>query len=171
VAYSGQSSINLGKQHDTNRQNTNSDVLYLPRDCIERDVQDALRIGNTEGASGVSIITGPPGPKGDRGPPGLPGFHSCECKTTTIDSDYVTSIDDYYIGCINNTPITVILPMQPDRAVELVIKRQTGVATADGTVSVKTADGALIDGQQSHTIRNPFGVLRIVWNSNNWFKT
>lgn len=159
----------FGQQNDTNRKNTNSDVLYLPNDYIERDVQNSPRNSDIEGAGRVSIITGPPGPKGDRGPPGLPGFHSCECKTTTIVDDYIASIDDYYIGCVNNTSINITLPPHPDRAIELVIKRQLESSTVHGLVSVETADGSLIDGQRSHTIRNPFGVLRIVWNSNNWF--
>ena len=165
MAYTGQP-----LQGDENVAATReSDMPRMSRADFERLLQGSLGISSIEGLRGSPGASGPPGPKGDQGPVGLPGFHSCECKTTSVSTDYVVSMDDYYIGCVNPRPITVTLPKRPDRAVEFVVKNQYGSSVHRREVTVITVDGTSIDGLRSYTINKPFGSLRVIWHIDSWF--
>jgi len=162
MAYTGYS-INAvrGNTGDTGPQG-------VPGIAGERGLQGPPGASGPEGPRGEPGPAGPAGPKGDSGPVGLPGFHSCECKATVVWKDYSASLDDYYIGCTNSGPITIILPPAPDRSVELIIKDELGTPLAHRAITVLAVDGSKLDGKTGRVITKSYGSIVVIWRGTSW---
>ena len=112
------------------------------------------------------IIAGTPG---EPGPPGEPGTCSCYPESTYVTSeDYICSLDDYYIGLVNNDPIKVWLPEEPSNGKQIIIKYELGNPAGQRITTVLTLDGSLIDGASSHRIKAPHRMLHVLFRNNQW---
>lgn len=129
-----------------------------------------------QGESGPQGLTGPTGPQGETGPTGPQGPKGepgtgAECincsKTTVIDRDYSVKEDDYYIGCLNEKPINVILPSTPLEGIIYIIKLEIKPPVGNRKVTVK-GNGKQIDGTGSVVLENAYECLQVLFRDNSW---
>lgn len=121
------------------------------------------------GPIGPMGLTGPIGPPGPPGPQGPPGNCSSCCTTISVNSDYIASCDDYYIGVNSTGPILILLPDNCLECVELIIKAEMGPPLGNRKVTIQTSDGSTIDGLDEYVLQNPWESVRLIYNNNNWF--
>ena len=91
-------------------------------------------------------------------------------QRTPVQTDYVVTDGDYYIGVTSTeAPATVTLPAAAGREGRVyIIKDESGEA-ATRPITVKAQAGETIDGAETMTISTNYGVLRVVSSGTSWF--
>ena len=125
---------------------------------------------------------GPPGPPGEQGPPGPPGEQgetgeqgppgppgSCSCNRKTVNSDYIASADDFYIGVDATGPVTILLPEDCENNCQIIIKAQMGPPLGNRKVTIATSDGSTIDGEDDYVLTVPWESVILMCNDGNWY--
>jgi hypothetical protein len=120
------------------------------------------------GPPGPQGPPGPPGEQGPPGPPGEPGVCTCRCKSILVTDDYTATCDDYYIGVNSNEPVTISLPENCTDCCEIIVKAEMGPPLGNRKVTVKTSDGAFIDGADDYIITVPYGTVYVICRGGDW---
>ena len=122
-----------------------------------------------QGPSGETGEQGPPGEPGPPGPPGANGVCSCECKTTLVSEDYNAQMDDCYIGVNSSRPVSITLPIDCANGHEIIVKAEMGPPLGNRKVTITTADGSFIDGDDEYVIEVPYQSLRLICRNGDWW--
>lgn len=90
-------------------------------------------------------------------------------RIKTVTSDAYTAVDkDYYIGVDYSGVSTITLPAV-DEGREIVVKDESGNASAPGEyITIDTAGTDNIDGSSTYTIDTDYGKARLIYNGSNW---
>lgn len=110
-------------------------------------------------SSGVPGPPGPPGPSGPQGPAG-----SLILPTITVESNYLATDDDYFIGVITSAPFVITLPLAVEGKI-YIVKDVLGTAATNPITITNTA---LIDGAINATINVNYGSLTFVFSGGVW---
>ena len=113
------------------------------------------------GSAGLQGDAGPTGPTGPTGPEGPPA--PATVNTVVISEDYTVKLTDYYIGVENEKPITIILPDDPPKGTQYIIKLQIGSPVGNRKVTVKS--NTQIDSVGMIVLTNPYESLEILFQS------
>lgn len=147
-------------------------VLNLPDDIDIINYSAASTPGPTgpPGPPGPAGEVGPTGPAGEVGPTGPPGPAGTPGLLPTINtgSSYKVKPTDCYIGVKSKEPTTITLLENPPNGFLLYIKLEMSAPIGNRKVTVVTADGSLIDGEQFVILQNPWESITLVYN-NNWY--
>lgn len=90
-------------------------------------------------------------------------------KTTTIDSSYTATGDEFYIGVVSEKPITVYLPAAAPDGKIIIIKAEMKPPLGGRKVNITTKDGSKIDGYTDACITVSNEKMVLVRNNGNWF--
>ena len=90
-------------------------------------------------------------------------------KTTTIDSTYHSTADEFYIGVTSEKPVTVYLPAAVPDGKIIIIKAEMRPPMGSRKVNVATTDGSKIDGYTETSITVSHGCLIVIRNRGEWF--
>lgn len=88
--------------------------------------------------------------------------------TITINKNYTTTKDDYYIGVNSEKPITITLSHDVEDGQEYVIKAQMPPPIGRAKITIVTDDESLIDGYTSYVIHVSHDYVRFIRNGRNW---
>jgi hypothetical protein len=116
-------------------------------------------IGPT-GPEGIQGETGPTGSTGSTGPQGDPGVQGL-VNTVLVSENYVAKLTDFYIGTINEKPITITLPSVAPKGTQYLIKLQIGAPVGNRKVTVKSS--ADLDNSSSIVLENPYESLQVLF--------
>lgn len=121
------------------------------------------------GKDGQTGEQGPPGEPGPPGPPGPPGECTCKCSAILVSEDYDATMDDYYIGVNSTGPVTITLPSDCRDCQEIIIKAEMGPPLGNRKITIETADGGLIDGEDEYVIVVPYQSVHLICRGGNWW--
>jgi len=146
----------------------------LPRVLPRRPIYPVCSFNSIGGAGDDIIITGgvgpagPPGPAGPTGPQGPVGPQgpagSLNIPTTTVESNYLVTADDYFIGVVTSAPFLITLPLSVEGTV-YIVKDVLGTAATNPITITNTA---LIDGSINATINVNYGSITFVFSDDVW---
>ena len=117
-------------------------------------------IGPTGPTGADSTVVGPTGPTGPTGPQGDPGVQEL-VNTILVSENYVAKLTDFYIGTINEKPITITLPSVAPKGTQYLIKLQIGAPVGNRKVTVKSS--ADLDNSSSIILENPYESLQVLF--------
>jgi hypothetical protein len=109
------------------------------------------------GPQGIQGEVGPIGPQGIQGDPGIQGL----VNTVLVSENYVARLTDFYIGTINEKPITITLPSVAPKGTQYIIKLQIGAPVGNRKVTVKSS--ADLDDSSSIVLEKPYESLQVLF--------
>jgi hypothetical protein len=111
----------------------------------------------TDGTNGTNGTNGEPGPQGPQGEPGVQGL----VNTILVSENYTAKLTDFYIGTINEKPITITLPSEAPKGTQYIIKLQIGAPVGNRKVTVKSATD--LDSSSSIVLEKPYEALQVLF--------
>lgn len=128
-------------------------------------INNAIGIGGPPGPPGIQGEVGPEGPQGIQGEVGPPGpASSLNIPTTIVNTDYIVTESDYFIGVITTSSITVTLPLTVAGTV-YIIKDIQGTASTN-PITITAVSG--IDGFSDAFISTDYGAITLLANNDAW---
>ena len=94
---------------------------------------------------------------------------SRRAKTTTAESTYYSTADEFYIGVSSEKPVTVYLPAAATDGTIIIVKAEMKPPMGNRKVHIATTDGSTIDGYSDASITVSHGSKVLIRNRNNWF--
>ena len=115
-----------------------------------------------QGPQGEPGVQGPQGEPGVQGPQGEPGVQGL-VNTILVSQNYTAKLTDFYIGTINEKPITITLPSEAPKGTQYIIKLQIGAPVGNRKVTVKSATD--LDDSSSIVLEKPYESLQVLFQS------
>ena len=121
------------------------------------------------GSTGYTGSSGYVGSQGAQGPIGPSGECYCDCNVVLVDDDYTVMSDDYYVGVNSHHSVTITLPDDFEFPTEIIIKSEMGPPLGNRKIVIVVANGGTIENAGSYVITIPYGVVRLLWQGDEWF--
>jgi hypothetical protein len=90
-------------------------------------------------------------------------------KTTLIESNYLASESDHYIGVDSKKPVTIVLPPNAADGKVIIVKAEMKPPLGNRKITIATRDGSLIDGYLGYTINVSNEFVHLVYRGNGWY--
>lgn len=147
---------------------TDGKVIYAGSVVGPQGEQGVQGENGEKGEQGEQGVQGEPGPQGPEGPSGPPGPSESVFATTLTGSTYRATNDDFYIGVDGDEPTTVYLPEKPDDGKVIVVKAEMKPPIGTRKITVKGADGELIDGYVEYVIQVSHESVTVIYRGEEW---
>lgn len=149
---------------------TPTPVEPAPVSTEDRKIESVQETGQTE--KGPRGKRGKRGPRGEQGPAGLDGRDGKDFDPLTfalsakiITTTYNASNEDCFLLIRSSENVDVILPDNVKDGKVIVVKN----GSDEISTTVKTDSGAMIDGEFSFVLSEPYESLTLICNGGDWF--
>lgn len=88
--------------------------------------------------------------------------------TTLVETNYVASEQNHYIGVNSKKPVTILLPENPKDGKVLIVKAQMRPPIGDRKITITTSDGSTIDGYSNYVIQVSNEFVHLIYHGDAW---
>ena len=89
-------------------------------------------------------------------------------NTTLVESNYMASDIDHYIGVDSKKALTIVLPVNPPDGKIIIVKAEMKPPLGNRRITITTRDGSSIDGYPNYIIQVSNEFVRLVYRGNAW---
>ena len=89
-------------------------------------------------------------------------------NTTLVESNYLASDLDHYIGVDSKKAVSIILPENPPDGKVIIVKAEMKPPLGNRRITITTRDGSAIDGYPNYVIQVSNEFVRLVYRGNSW---
>lgn len=88
--------------------------------------------------------------------------------TTSIESNYIASEQNHYIGVDSKKPVVITLPERPLDGKVIIVKAEMRPPMANRHITIITNDGSTIDGYTNFFIQTSNESVQLVYHGSDW---
>lgn len=88
--------------------------------------------------------------------------------TTLVESNYIASEQNHYIGVDSKKPVTILLPPNPADGKVLIVKAEMRPPLGNRRITITTSDGSSIDGYTNYVIQVSNEFVQLIYRGNGW---